>query len=105
MMECSGVGGVSWPRPRKLSMVSCIDLRRIHSSWRNRISSHGAEPGPQPYPSKSIIFFIPQKKKKENEVEGGESGGVEDLEGRSKREAVCMGVQALGELRKETTGG
>lgn len=42
----------------------------------------------------SIIFFIPQKKKrlKEREREGGGDG----LEGSSKREAVCMGVWGRG---------
>lgn len=49
----------------------------------------------------SIIFFIPQKKKKEKEIEGEREGWVESgredgLDGSSKREAVYMGVWGRG---------
>lgn len=42
-------------------------------------------------PEYASSFFIPQKKKKEREIEGEEGGGENGLEGCSKREAVCMG--------------
>ena len=61
-------GGVSPPWLHKLSMASCADHHfRIHSSWRNRISSHGAGPRPQLDPKKHHLFYTT----KEKEIEGG----------------------------------
>ena len=105
--------GVARPRPRKLSMASYADLHcRIHSSWRNHISSHGAEPGQQPDPNKRHLFYTTKEKerkwdwRREGEGLGGVGGGGGGLEcsSQEKRRLSARGFGA-NELRKETTGG
>lgn len=95
LLEWSGDGcwweGVSQPRSRKLSVASWAALHgRIHSSWRNHISSHGAAKlGSQPDLNKHHLFFIPQKTERLKE-----RAALVCVVGvcYSKRERVCVGV-------------
>lgn len=64
--------GVSQPPSRKSSIASDAELRRrIQSSWRNRISSHGAaELGGPPEPQKHHLFYTTKEKKRFKERVG-----------------------------------